>query len=405
MKKIYIHHRYSDYLFKTIGHHATGIQKNINGDGEGNILFTYKGDVWEFSFQLDINYNPDGYHLIDIQQSFMSIRGGNDSKFKGIHLKDIYYENVYLIINRIDEIVSQGGEWILTFFLGEKLFFDDIISGNPIYQKLSNTMDRLTKHKLFTDNIPYKTKIPNHIFPLSNVLMFWYFRTRLLMYKEYGDLHRKIPHNYLWGYHIKRHRYRRLEIGRLLDTEKVFVSQTDWNDELVPDFKNLFEKSNIQPIKGAFYNNLVGDNDFDNKFNGYLEGDKIGFDLFFTLLPQSKGVIIDETWNVHKYKINYLSEKTYGMILARIPFVTTSIYPLDLIKYAIGGQPHPYYDTISKLEGNTTELCNWINGMVEDDLEVIQSWVDDINHILHQKVYNNNHILDNTETSVKADII
>ena len=405
MKKIYIHHRYSDYLFKTIGHHSQNVEKNINGNGEGNIFFTYKNTNWEFVFEMEINYNVDGYHLIDIQEALMSIRRDSDFKFKDLKFSDVYYENLYKIISKIDEFASKGGEWILTFFLGEKLFFDDILSANPIYKKLNEKMHGLTKHKLFTDNIPYKTNIKNHIFPLSNVMMFWYFRTRLLMYKEYGNFHRLIPHTHLWGYHIKRHRHRRLQIGRLLDKDKVFVSQTDWNDALVPDFKNLFEKSSISPIEGAYYNNLVGDNDFDNKFNGYLEPDKIGFDLFFTLLPKSKGVIIDETWNVHKYKINYLSEKSYGMILAKIPFITTSIYPLDLIQFAIGGEEHPYYQTIKDLENDTTKMVDWINSLDENDIELCQSWVNGISDILYHKIYNNNHILDNVETKVKRNII
>lgn len=405
MKKIYIHHRYSDYLFKLLGHHSDIIEKNIDSNGEGNILFNYKKDLWEFIFHNEINYNVDGYHLIDLQQSYMSIRNGDDLKFKDLKFCDVYYENVYTTIHKIEEFTSKGGEWILTFFLGEKLFFENIDGANPIYEKLNQKMHGLTKHKLFTDNIPYKTSIKNHIFPLSNVMMFWYFRTRLLMYKEYGKFHRLIPHTHLWGYHIKRHRHRRLQIAKLLDKDKVFVSQTDWNDVLVPDFRNLFEKSNITPIEGAFYNNFVGNNDFDNKFNGYIEADKIGFDLFFTLLPQSKGVIIDETWSGLTSKINYLSEKSYGMILGRIPFITTASYPLDLIKFAIGGEEHPYYQTIKDLESNTTKLCDWMNSLDETDIEVCQSWVDEISDILHHKIYNNNHILDNVETKVKRNII
>lgn len=387
------------------GHHSDIIEKNINSNGEGNILFRYKKDEWEFIFDKEINYEIDGYHLIDLQQSFMSTRAGDDYKFKDLQFSEVYYQNVHKVISRIDEFASKGGKWILTFFLGEKLFFDDIVSANPIYNKLSDTMHKFTNHKIFTDNIPYKTHIKNHIFPLSSVIMFWYFRTRLLVYKEYGNLHKIIPHTHLWGYHIKRHRHRRLEIGKLLDKNKVFVSQTDWNDELIPNFRNLFERSNISPIEGAYYNNLVSDNDFDNKFNGYLEPDKIGLDLFFTLLPKSKGVIIDETWNVHRYKINYLSEKTYGMILAKIPFITTSIYPLDLIKFAIGGEEHPYYENIKELESNTPKLVEWINSLDESDIEVCQKWVNDIHDLLYRKIYRDNDFLDNIETTIKPNII
>jgi hypothetical protein len=404
--KIYLHHRYSDYLFKTLGHHSEIIEKNINGDGEGNILFKYKNDLWEFIFNKEVNYNIDGYHLIDVGEVYMSIRRGDDIKFNNIQFTDSYYENIYRILVNINDYISRGGKWIITFFLGEKLFFDDINSANPIYEKLNAQMHKFTKHKLFTDNIPYNTKIKNHIFPLSSVVMFWYFRTKLLLYKEYGNLHQIIPHTYLWGYHIKRHRHRRLEIGRLLDKSKVFVSQTDWNDVLVPDFKNLFEKSNITPIDGAYYNNLVGDNDFDNKFNGYIEADKIGFDLFFSLLPKGRGVIIDETWgDSFNFKIQYLSEKTYGMILAKIPFITTSLYPLDLIRFAIGGDYHPYYDKIKSLETNTQKLVEWINSLEDVDIQRCQSWVNDIHDLLYSSIYQTNHFLENINNKVETNLI
>jgi len=400
LKKIYIHHRYSDYLFKLFGHHSQIIEKNIDSSGEGNILFNYGETLWEFIFHKKIHSKNDGYHLLDLHEIYMSIRRGDDSKFNDLKLTDIFYDNIYKIICKMEDISGGGGKWILTFFLGEKLFFDDIVSANPIYDKLSEKMHKLTSHKVFTDNIAYTTKIKNQIFPLSSVVMFWYFRTRLLMYKDYGNLHHSIPHTHLWGFHIKRHRKRRLEIGEILDKSKVFVSQTDWNDELIPDFKNLYEKSNISLIEGAYYNNLVGSNDFDNKFNGYIDADKIGFDLFFLLLPRSKGIIIDETWGVHRYKVNYLSEKTYGMILAKIPFITTSIYPLDLIKIVIGGSEHPYYDSIKKYERDTTKLSNWINSLEDIDIQRCQSWVNEIHQLLFDKIYNNNHFLDNIETEV-----
>jgi hypothetical protein len=406
LKKIYIHHRYSDYLFKLFGHHSYVIEKNINGDGEGNIIFNYKENLWEFVFDKKIHYKDDGYHLLDLYQIYMSIGRGNDSKFNDLKFTDVFYDNIYKIICRMEDISSEGSKWILTFFLGEKLFFDDITSINPIYDKLTKKMHKLTKHKLFTDNIPYNTRIKNHIFPLSSVVMFWYFRTKLLLYKEYGNLHKIIPHTHLWGYHIKRHKYRRLEIGRLLDKSKVFVSQTDWNDVLVPDFKNLFEKSNITPIDGAYYNNLVGDNDFDNKFNGYIEADKIGFDLFFSLLPKGKGVIIDETWGEsNNFKIQYLSEKTYGMILAKIPFITTSLYPLDLIKFAIGGEYHPYYDKIKSLETDTQKLVEWINSLEDVDIQRCQSWVNDIHDLLYSSIYQTNHFLENINNKVETNLI
>jgi hypothetical protein len=415
MKKIYVHHKFGEYLFKILTHNSKTIRNNINEHREGDVVIDYKGNKYTFIFDTVINDNLDGYHLIDIGEAYMSIRRGDDNKFIKVEFENNYYTNLYKVFNAVNQIVDGKKNWILTVFFGEKLFFDDIASPNPTFNLITNEMENFLQHKVYTDNIPYKTTIKNHTFPLSSVLMFWYFRARIMVYSDYGKLHDMINHTHLWSYQIKRHKNRRTEIGRLLNKTKVFVSQTDFNDSLMPISKSnplrpetdmLYAPANLKIIDGAYYNNMIGNNDFENKFNGYIESDKVGMDMFFCLLPKGKGVIVDETWSGYgNFKIQYLSEKTYGMILAKIPFITTASYPLDLIKTVIGGNLHPFYEQIKEYEMDVVKLVDWVNLLDEVDLKRCKIWVDEIHQLMMDNIMINNHFLDNLDKNIDNSII
>jgi hypothetical protein len=274
----------------------------------------------------------------------------------------------------------------------------------------------LTKHYIITDNIPFKsTNLPNNIFySLTNTLFFWNTRTDILVYYEYGNnIHPNLNYKYLFNYNIKKHRKRRVEIGKLLNKQYTFVSQTDWNDK----FETTNNKTNFDKIEGSFYNNLNSDIDFFNPYDSYFDPTKVAMDLYIRLLPKGRLQILDETfgdgalWKISQYI--YLSEKTYGLILANIGFIPTNYYILQCIYKILPNVPkYPFDEEIKKHEVSPESFVEFLDTFYKNQLEyvpLVEKWVQSVHNLLINKLKNTNSFLDlivkNLNNSPKSPLI
>jgi len=116
-------------------------------------------------------------------------------------------------------------------------------------------------------------------------------------------------------------------------------------------------------------------------------------DYYHRILSKAPVVLLDETHAYNKdsdIPMN-LSEKTYILILANKPFLSTHHYPLDIIKKYILNIEHPYYTEIKKCTNNSKELVNFINHFL-DNFESMYPPLKKYTEMLNTKLKN---ILDN----------
>ena len=86
------------------------------------------------------------------------------------------------------------------------------------------------------------------------------------------------------------------------------------------------------------------------------------------ILPMSKMHILSETWDWKEgdFTSNYLSEKTYGFLLANIPFISTHQYPLDVVAEILDTPPHPFYNQIKKANGNPEKFVLFVEEFMKN---------------------------------------
>lgn len=391
--KIYIHHLFSESLFEILFHNTENKEWFIRDDKTGYVTLEYKSQKYHVEFTNEIHDKQDGRHIISFYQLYRSMIDRDDDRILDINQNRKIIVDIKNILKRMNEWIGDKKGWWVDIIFGESFHdFND--------SEVSDILKSWTNHTLLTELLYFNNSIPNNLFLLTQTLMFWNKKTNLMVYRDYGKLHKMIKHPYPLGFQIKRHRRRRLEIGRLLDKTNTFVSQTRWVDEVISHPDSYFK-----PIEGAHVNELIGKSEFENRFLSYMVADKVGMDIFFLLYPQARIQILDETQSSDVYKpidrinILFLSEKTWGMLIGNMGFIPTHTFALDFISKQILGRPYPFYDKIKELESDTPKLVEWINqiGQDEDKIQEIESWVSEMHDILMNILLTENSILNNIE--------
>jgi hypothetical protein len=407
--KVYVHHRYSNSLFKRIAHNTTDRVFQVKEGKEGVVYCSYQNKPYEFHFTFDIIDYQDGINYINVGQikdEFYNntIRGNTNfyDKIESLHNEDSKWVlGIYPHLEKIYELIKDYKNWYVDSILGEKIVWFDFVDEYNV-DVLKKCVSKLKYHIILTDNIPVSgANLPSHLtFLLTNTLFFWNNRTDILLYYEYGkNIHKKINFEYLFNYNIRVHRKRRKNIGELLNKEYTFVSQTKWMDEI-----NLVEGNNThyEPIEGAHLNELSDNVDFFNPVDSYLNPDQVSLDLYFRLLPKGRIQIVNETFNSVKLysnlKYTHLSEKTYGLILANIPFIPTSFYVLDAIYSILPNCPsYPFEDEIKKYQETPESFVEFIDIFYKNQKEYIpmlENWTKTIHKILITQLEETNSFID-----------
>jgi len=391
--KIYVHHPFSEDLFLRLFHNTQNKIYNIK-ESEGTVTFTYNNIQIESVWTYDLTDYKDGFHFISFSELFNSffelttdkrINYTEDLPLRGKTSQLTQLKTITIVLNQIDEWLKGKSNWFISLIWGENLF-------TLRDKNITNTIRNWTRHNLITELNPVEVNLPNNNFCLTNTLMFWNQRTDIMIYKDYGKLHNQIKHQYRYGYQIKRHRKRRLEIGEKLDKKLTHVSQTKWIDELIEIPENTYKK-----IKGAKDNDLVGKYDFDNRFKSYVKANKVGLDIFFLLYPKGEIQILNETLDSFfsgPFPITSLSEKTYGFLVGNIPFIPTHSFVLDFIKKCIYDKEYPIENEIKTSETNTTLLTSLIHSLTKEEREEIKKWTKTIHKKLIKRLKHENSLLE-----------
>jgi hypothetical protein len=208
---------------------------------------------------------------------------------------------------------------------------------------------------------------------------------------DYKNISEVINPKYKIGYSVRRHKPYRIRLAeKLLKIDDVFVSQTNSINE---DISLTY----YQKIDGAYFNDIDSEIDFQNIRT--QQNLTIGFDFFLRILPMYKLQICDESWsdNTADFTSQYLSEKTIGLILAKVPFVCTHSYPYDCLDKLIKVRKHPFYEQSKKYQGNVDFFVDFIKKFLLDfdnNLKLCQDWVDECHNIFMERLHKENSMLD-----------
>ena len=395
--KIYVHHAYTLPLFYKIAHNTTN-RKDTLIDNKGSVFCTYNNLDLEFVFDDIIHHNTDGFHIFDTREYFR-IKSNNYRKVTNADKNRIYSE-MYSTLNGIQN-------WIILFLYTEKIFTknDEIDIQykkdiNEDYIELLQLNNTIITDQFFLDKELEKTQYPTHNFVLTNTLFHWNEWASIRFYYEFKNIFEKLNQPYDIGFSVYFHKVERVELAcslAKLNNPKIFISRKSPMKKVI-DYRVHPTPEIMDAYPNIFVNDKIGNNFNDISFIAQ-RSTRIGLDLFFRILPMSKVQIIAESWDWNKsdYKSAFLSEKTYGMILANIPFIPTHTYPLYIIQQLLNIDEYPFYNKLKKCRGNIPEFTNFINEFMEnfeDNLKLIKDWTNEAHIQLMNKINVENSLLE-----------
>jgi hypothetical protein len=405
--KFYIHHYYSISLFYKLFHNTTNRNYNLSNN-IGSVFCNYGEYNLELIFDPIINDNEDGYHILDFLTCLEQLN--IDDKLKKIdciNRKDgntahrgkwgaEFGINDIPIMKWIAETLEEKSNWFIFLLRTEKsiITYDSI--NYPPVMDLEVQINRLKNHNIISDNVIFsdliKDKYPNHFFCLTNTIHQWNELLSIRWYYEFKNIFEKLNQPYDLCFSMRYHKRNRTAIiNKLakLNDNRIYLSRVDncKNNEF-----NVYSK---QLENNIHYNITNGDN-FDDI--SWIENIEHYLDYLMRILPMAKMHILSETWDWKEgdFTSNYLSEKTYGFLLANIPFISTHPYPLEIVEHILEIEPHPFYKEIKEIKGNSEKFVKFVKNFMENfefNKNLCILWSDKCHNILMNKINNENSFL------------
>ena len=416
--KIYVHNFFNELLFITLAHNSTNRIYNIDDIKKiGIVSCEYNGELFEFIFNPKITDDVDGIHIID----YFSIHRNCHAYPNFSHITEISHDKMHdiKIIKRIVDLISDKKDWVFIYLRNEKVIGKSDTPNLEIIVEVEELLQKLKNHTIISDNVFLNDEIhsqryPNFFHAFTNTIYNWNDLIGIRWFYEFKDLFKNLNKPYDIGFSVRRLKQNRIEILKLLqqqNNKKIFLSFTDvivsQNRELQIKIFNQHFSEFLD--MGLDSNTKVGKTDFENtKHISDLK--PIGLDLFFKILPKSKMQILDESW-AHTpvtYIHQYISEKTIGYILAEIPFISTHIYPLDILEKVLGLDRHPFYNEIKECYGDSKKFCNFVRNFLEDfdkNYPLCLEWSKKANETFISVLLSKNDLLDLIQTNFKKNNI
>jgi hypothetical protein len=396
--KIYIHHFYKKSLFYKIAHNSVNRFYDIK-NGEGTIKCEYKNVQFEIIFKQEISFENDGYHLLDYFTSFFY--GEEDPKIGRIEPDTNYMEResqqILKAFIKILKNCPPNQKWIITYFRTEKILqTKDTSIDDSNWMEIESLMDELKNHHFITDNIflneNLKNQHPNFYYSLTNTVFQWNEIIAIRWYYEFKQIYDKLSFDYDLMYSIKNHKINRVKIINELSKLKKDRLYLQHSDSL----QNPSYQKNAPEIEHINKNSVVGETDFSDiswitNHQGYM-------DVFFRVLPKAKMQILCESWSWsnREFTSQYLSEKTFGLLFAGIPFISTHEYPLQMIEKMLNVPSHPFYNESKKYKTDSKLFAKFVNNFLENFDEnyiLCKEWSELVHNELMNKIENENSLL------------
>ena len=390
--KIYVHHYFSNSLFYKLAHNTTNREYTIDNK-IGIVSCDYNDTKFEFIFNPTLSDETDGYHLIDF---FTALRNKYDyDDYRDIDINSGVEDLPFF--KRFVELLQNRKGWVLTLFRTEKLFGLKEASKSTDICEIENVLLQLKSHKIITDNV-FLFELPNYSnvhTAFTNTIFQWNELIGIRWYYEFNQIYKKLNFDYDLMYSVRNHKPHRIDVLNRLhnfNNPKILLQRTN----------HIERKTNTTPyeseMKHIKLSSIQGNNDFENLT--WIQGsDGIGLDLFWRVLPKAKMQILDESWawSNKDFLSHYLSEKTIGLILAGIPFISTHSYPLEILEKMIGIRPHPFMKNFKEVKGNAKLLVEFIESFMnnfEENYILCKDWMDECRDIFLNKITYENSMLD-----------
>ena len=397
--KIYIHHYYNKSIFYKLAHNTTNRIFDIKDNNEGKIFCDYNDIQLEFIFKQEMSFEDDGIHILDYFTAFFN--GESDPKIGKVESDRYYMERetqqiLKIFINLLKDC-PENQKWIITYLRTEKILQTkdvDYIDENWI--EIESLIDKLKNHHIVTDNFflndSIKSQHPNFYYTLTNTIFQWNHNWNVRWYYEFKQVYDRLNFDYDLMYSIKNHKLNRVNIINelsKLNNNRLYLQHTD-------ALKNPAYEKNSPKISHIHTNSLYGNVDFDDI--SYIENHKGYMDVFFRVLPKAKMQILCESWSWsnREFTSQYLSEKTIGLLLSGIPFISTHEYPLQIIERILDVPSHPFYDESKRCRTNAKLFAQFVDKFLhnfDENYKMCKEWSDLVHNKLIYKIENENSLL------------
>jgi hypothetical protein len=397
--KIYIHHPYQKSIFYKLAHNTTN-RKYFIENGEGSVFCKYKNIDVEFIFKKEISFEDDGYHMLDYFTAFF--HGEIDSKIGRIEPDRDYMEResqqILRTFIKLLKDCPPTQKWLIGYFRTEKILqTQDTNTNDKNWLEIESLMGELKNHHFITDNIflneNQKNQHPNFYYSLTNTVFQWNEIIAIRWFYEFKQVYDKLSFDYDLMYSIKNHKINRVKIINELSKLKRDRLCLQHSDSL----QNPSYQKYAPEIEHINKNSVRGDNDFSDvswitNHQGYM-------DMFFRVLPKAKMQILCESWSWgnREFTSQYLSEKTFALLLSGIPFISTHEYPLQMIEKMLDVPPHPFYNESKKYKTNGKLFAEFVDKFLQifdENYKLCKEWSDLVHNKLIYKIENENSLLD-----------
>jgi hypothetical protein len=396
--KLYVHHYYQKSIFYKIAHNTTDREYFIENN-EGIVKCKYNGVEIEIVFKQEISFENDGHHILDYFTALFY--GDRDPKIGYIHRDQHYMERetqqILTIYKNLLKDAPKNQKWIITYFRTEKILQTNDTSVNNVkWFEIEQMLSDLGNHHIVIDNVfltdSSESKHPNLHFALTNTVFQWDEIIAIRWFYEFKQIYDKLNFDYDLMYSIKNHKVNRVNIINELEKLKNPRLLLQRSDSL----QNSDYKKREQNLKHIYVNSIYGDNDFADvswitNHQGYM-------DMFFRVLTKSKMQILCESWSWdnREFSSQYLSEKTFALILSNIPFISTHEYPLQILQKILDLPSHPFYKESKRCKTNGKLFAEFVDKFLENFDENYLSckeWSDLAHNKLMTLVENDNSLL------------
>jgi len=264
---------------------------------------------------------------------------------------------------------------------------------------LENQIARCKNHYIVSDNLflndTVESNYPNHYFVLTNTIHQWNELLSIRWYYEFKNIYEKLNPPYDLCFSMRYHKKNRTALIKELanlKNNRIFLSRTDncKNKEFYKEEIDLkkFKNINLNEWEGRDFADI-----------SWVENVEHYLDYIMRILPMSKLHILSETWDWFDGELtsNYLSEKTYGLILAKIPFISTHTYPLKIVEKALGVEQHPFYKEISECGVDVKKFVNFVKKFLDnfdENHKLCENWSNECHTQLTNKINSENSLLD-----------
>jgi hypothetical protein len=396
--KIYVHHYYSKKILYKLAHNSINKRFEIDESTHiGSVFCTYNNVEFEFYFNPEINDNTDGIHLLDFFAALFQLN--QDSNYKDVKVGDI--EDIP-IIKRFTELLANKKDWIITVFRTERILVKYDTIGDFVIDEIEDSLKLLKNHKIVSDNLfmddEIRYQFPNMYFAFTNTIWQWNEIIGIRWYYEYKQIFEKLNFDYDLMYSFRNHKKYRCDILKglaELNNERLLLQRTD--SARASKWYKTYE-SELEGVPNVNLNSIYGNTDFENiTLIQYQNG--LTWDLWFRMLGKAKVQILDESWAHSKddFRNQYFSEKTLGLILANIPFISTHSYPIYMLQKVLDIPEHPFYNEFKSHNGNVELFIKFIDTFLKDfdsNYEIIKQWTNVCHKAMVNKIESENSMLD-----------